>query len=87
MLNHITEDIFNYQESIKLGAVATLPNQSTVVRLNQEYSFVYSPGNFDDGTIHEIAQLAPKTILFSPNTFHHMFAEKAQKALPQAELY
>lgn len=86
MLTKITDDIWGYEQDLRLPAGMRLPSRSTIVRLADGGVVVHSPLGFDDAAVNAIEDLGEVKTIVAPSCIHYLFLEAATKRWPQARV-
>ena len=84
MLKNYGENIWAVRSSLSMGPM-NISTQMSVIRLPDTSLVLISPIAIDNALKDEITALGEVKFILSPNNFHHLFANKAQAAFPQAQ--
>jgi hypothetical protein len=84
-LTTITDNLWGFEQDLRLPLGQRLPSRTTVVRLNGEV-MVHSPLAFDDETALAIEALGEVKTIIAPSCIHFLHLKAAMKRWPKARV-
>lgn len=86
MLTSVADDLWAWEENLRLPLGLRLPTRTTVVRLEGDKVLLHSPLAIDDARAKAIEEIGEPTVLVAPSCIHYMFLKKAKERWPKARV-
>jgi hypothetical protein len=86
MLKPLFDDLFAYEDDLRLPGGLYLPSRATVLVTPSERVFVFSPLRFDDESAAAIDRLGEVSAVVAPSCIHYLFLEEAARRWPRARV-
>lgn len=86
MLTRITDDIWGYEQDLRLPLGQRLPSRTTLVRLAGGGILMHSPLGFDEEAAAAIDDLGEVKAIVAPSCIHYLFLAAATKRWPSARV-
>jgi hypothetical protein len=87
MLRSIAEEIWGYEDEVRLPGGLRLPTRATVMRFPDGQVAIHSPLAIDDATAAEIDRLGDVRFLIAPSCLHWMYLAEAKARYPRARVF
>jgi hypothetical protein len=86
MLKPICEDIWGFEDDLRLPGGMKLPSRTTIVRRADGGVIVHSPLAIDDATAKEINAIGEVKSIVAPSCIHFLYLKPAMERWPKARV-